>query len=190
MANIADGGASAPPISPWRTKCSICHHAKRAEIDDRLVAGIGTRTLATQYPDLTRASLERHNRNHVRARMAAVLAARADDETAYDASLVDRAAELRAKALDLLRKAEAAGDLKTALQGVRESARCLELMAKLTGQIDESAKLNIVLAPALVELQSIVLAALADHPAARMAVAAALGNLTGPAAAPMIEYRL
>ena len=189
MASIADGGAPAPSISPWRTKCSVCHHAKRAEIDDALVAGMGTRTLATQYPDLTRSSLERHSRNHVRARMAAVLTARADEDMAYSGSLVDKAAELREKALELLSKAEKAGDLRTALQGCREAARCLELVGKLTGAIDESAKLNIVLAPALVELQTIVLTALADHPAARMAVAAALGNLAAPAASPMIEYR-
>ena len=150
---------------------------------------MGTRPLAARYPDLTRASLERHNRNHVRARMAAVIAARADDQNAYDTSLVDRAAELRAKALELLHKAEKAGDLKTALQGVREAARCVELVGKLTGQVDQSATVNITLAPALIELQTIVLKALADHPAARMAVAAALGDLAAPAASPLIEYR-
>jgi len=46
-------------------------------------------------------------------------------------SLLEQAKALQKKAQDLLTKAELAGDLRTALQGVREAKGCLELMAKL-----------------------------------------------------------
>jgi hypothetical protein len=111
--------------------------------------------------------------------MAAGAAERVAEEAQRGASLVDSAAELRDKALSLLAKAEKAGDLKVALVGVREAARCLELMAKLTGEIDDSARLNIVVAPVLVELQAVILGALADYPAARSAVVAALAHVAG-----------
>ena len=58
--------------------------------------------------------------------------------------------------------------------GVREAARCLELMAKLTGDIDSSATVNLTLAPQWITLQTTILAALAQHPTARQAVVAAL----------------
>ncbi|WP_428490123.1 hypothetical protein [Rhodopila sp.] len=121
--------------------------------------------------------------------MQTAIAERAEAEGQHGASLLESAAELRSKAMCLLRQAEEAGDLKTALVGVREASRTIELMAKLSGQLDDSVKLNIVMAPALIELQTIVLSALADHPAARMAVAAALGNLAAPSMPAMIEYR-
>jgi len=79
-----------------------------------------------------------------------------------------------------------AGDLRTALQGVREAARCLELEGRFRGEIDAGATINVVLAPALLTLQTVVINALADHPAARLAVVQALGSMSaGP---PMLEH--
>jgi hypothetical protein len=75
--------------------------------------------------------------------------------------------ELRGKAMGLLAKAEASGDLRTALQGVREAARCLELMGRLGGEIDESVHLNIAIAPEVTALQSFLIRLCDTVPAAR-----------------------
>ncbi len=84
---------------------------------------------------------------------------------------------LRDKALSLLRKAEAVSDLRTALMGVREAARCLELMAKLTGDLDEGATINVIANPQFIVVQQAILSALAPHPAARAAVVKALEGI-------------
>ena len=112
--------------------------------------------------------------------------AAAEADGTRGAGLMESAADLRDKAMSLLHQAELAGDLRTALIGVREAARCLELIAKLSGEIDESVHLNIAFAPVLIELQTNVLAALGAFPDARRAVIAALAGIgSGPA---MIEH--
>lgn len=182
-----NGTATAPgPSATTGRPCSVCKHDRRQEIDNALIAGEGFRPLAARF-ELSKQALARHAANHLPTpAMAAGAAERVAEEAHRGASLVDSAAGLRDKALSLLAKAEQAGDLKTALIGVREAVRCLELTAKLTGEIDESARLNIVVAPVLVELQAVILGALACFPDARSAVIAALAHVTG--GAPLLEH--
>jgi hypothetical protein len=173
--------AHGPPTARPKTgrPCVCCNHPDREIIDHALIAGEPLPSISSTF-GITPKSLMRHRCNHIPTpAMAAGAAERAAEEGQRGASLVDSAADLRDKALSLLAQAEKAGDLKVALIGVREAARCLELMAKLTGEIDDSARLNIVVAPVLVELQTVILGALAGFPAARAAVIAALAHVTG-----------
>jgi hypothetical protein len=78
----------------------------------------------------------------------------------------------------LLAKAEEDGDLRTALAGVREAARCLELVAKMTGLIDQTVQVNIALSAEFTMIRTTILAALAPHPEARAAVVSALAGLS------------
>jgi hypothetical protein len=95
-------------------------------------------------------------------------------EATHGATLRDDAAGLRDRAMGLLKKAEDAGDLRTALMGVREASRCLELMAKLAGEMPDGPTVNVLVAPQFIAVQGVILAALADFPAARAAVVQAL----------------
>ncbi len=67
-------------------------------------------------------------------------------EVAQADNLLEQVQNLQAKALSILAKAEAAGDLRTALQGIREARSCLELLAKLQGELQQEGTVNITLA--------------------------------------------
>ena len=86
---------------------------------------------------------------------------------------------LRQKATRIGDKAEKAGDLRTALQGVRELVRIVELLARLQGELQEAPIVNILLLPEWVQVQTVLLAALAPFPDARAAAAQALLELDG-----------
>src|SRR3954453_21307670 len=55
--------------------------------------------------------------------------------------------------------------------GVRETRGCLELLAKLLGELDERPQVNLLLAPEWRTVRGALLAALAGFPEARAAVA-------------------
>ncbi len=70
---------------------------------------------------------------------------------AYQAEQVSKADDLlsqvralHTKALSILATAETAGELRTALSGVREARGCLELEAKLRGELNYRAKWSLI----------------------------------------------
>ena len=162
-------------------RCTVCSHTKREAIDQALVAGDGPRPLAARF-GLSKQAITRHRDNHVptptmrEAAQAAVAA-----EGAIGVSMVADATALRDRALVLLGKAESAGDLKTALAGVREASRCLELMARLAGELDTGTvtNVNVLIQPQFVVIQQAILTALAPYPQARGAVIQALEGIRG-----------
>lgn len=152
-------------------KCTVCQHPERETIDAALVAGDSLRDVAGRYR-ISKSAVERHKAEHIPARLAqaqdAQDAARAD-------TLLAQVSELQGKALGILTKAESAGDLRAATAAIREARECLALLAKLTGELDERAQVNILVAsPEWVALRSRLLVALEPFPDARMAVAGAL----------------
>lgn len=151
-------------------KCTVCEHEKVEEINRLLLEGVSLRNIAKQY-FVSAASLHRHKEGHLPAKLVKAREAR---EIAKADSLLDQVTELRDKALSILDKAEQAGDLRTALQGVREAKGCLELLARLQGELQEQATVNILINPQWLSLRTVILEALDRYPEARQAVARAL----------------
>ena len=79
------------------------------------------------------------------------------------------------RALSILDTAEGAGDLRTALGGIREARGCLELLGRLEGDL-EPPTVNVMVTQQVIEVQTLILQALAPFPAARMAVADVLAH--------------
>jgi len=88
--------------------------------------------------------------------------------------LLQQVIDLREKAISILSQAEAAGDLRTALAGIREAKGCVELLAKIDGQLNEKPQLNITINPQWIELRTLVINALEPFPLAKQAVIDAL----------------
>jgi len=156
--------------------CTVCTHPDRAAIDAALVAGEPNRRIAARHA-VTEQALRRHQMaDHIPARMAkaqeAAEVAQADD-------LLWDVRTLRSKAYSLLLQAEAAGDIRTALAGVREARGCLELLAKLLGELDDRPQLNVLVAPEWITLRAALLEALRPYPDARAAVSGRLVALEG-----------
>lgn len=123
--------------------CTICAHPERQAIDEALVDGASMRELAAKYrvsPD----AIARHNAAHLPAKLAR--AAQAKEVAAADSLLV-QVQTLQRRTLGILGKAERAADLRAAVGAIREARGNLELLAKLTGELDERPQVNILLLP-------------------------------------------
>jgi len=108
--------------------CSICRHPQREDIDAALVAGSATyRAIAERYgTSLT--ALHRHKKEHLPLEL---VKAQEAQEVAQADTLLGQIMDLQTRTLSILQRAEKAGDLRTALQAVREARGNLELLARM-----------------------------------------------------------
>jgi hypothetical protein len=150
----------------------VCEHPGRESVDKALVGGASNRSVASLY-DVSEAAVRRHKANHLPAKLAMAQAA---EEVAEADNLLDQVKGLQARAYALLDKAEAAGELRTALSAIREARGNLELLAKLLGELDERPVVNLHVSPEWLELRAVLVTALAPHPEALVAVVGALSE--------------
>jgi hypothetical protein len=85
-------------------------------------------------------------------------------------NLLDQVRALQTKAITILARAEAAGQLTVALQAAREARGCLELLAKLLDELHQGPTVNILLAPEWQRLRATIITALGPFSEARQAV--------------------
>lgn len=150
--------------------CSICIHAKRSEIEKCLIDSVPYRIIASRF-GTSPTSLQRHKADHLPGK---IVQAKAVQEIEEAGDLLSQVQSLRRKSLDLLDKAERAGDYRTALAGVKEARACIETLLEVEGKLDRRPTFNITLSPQWIEIRAVVIGALRDHPEAAQAVAAAL----------------
>src|SRR5215210_127365 len=103
--------------------CTICQHPEREAINKALVANEPFRHIAARFGTSTSA-LQRHKDEHLPAVMVKSEQAK---ETVLADDLLGMVKHLRDKAIAILETAENAGDLRTALLGIREARACIEL---------------------------------------------------------------
>jgi hypothetical protein len=118
--------------------CLTCRHANRAEIDRALLDGEPFRNIAERV-SLSPTALFRH-RTHIESTL---VEARASTEEADGDNLARKLTELSERARRLADAAEKGGDLRTALAGVRELARLLEIEGRVAGQLRDQPVINI-----------------------------------------------
>src|SRR4051794_3551963 len=153
--------------------CTICTHPDRPAIDMMLVNGKPLRDIAGRF-GTSKSALERHQVQHLPASLAE---ARRAEEAARADDLLGQLLGLQADARRIGKKAEDTGDLKTALAGVRELVRIVELTAKLVGELNERPEVNVLVAPQWLAVRTALLEALRPYPEARLAVASRLATL-------------
>jgi hypothetical protein len=151
-------------------RCTICSHAEREAIEQALLAGQPFRAVAWFF-GTSATALFRHKQDHL---PVALLSAQGAAEIAHGDNLLEQVRTLQSKTHAILARAEAAGQLTVALQAVREARGCLELLAKLLGELSQGTTVNILLAPEWQRLRSTIIVALAPFPEARQAVLQAL----------------
>ncbi|CAN5767182.1 hypothetical protein BH23CHL2_BH23CHL2_25000 [soil metagenome] len=150
--------------------CSICTHPNRQAIDRLLVTRQSSyRDIAGQY-DVSRGALTRHRRDH----LPALLAKAYEAEKVQADDLLREARALRGKTYRLLNRAEKEGDLKTALSGVRTGLACIELLARMRGELQTPATINVLAMP---EYRTIIHVLRQQYPDAALAVSDALAGL-------------
>ena len=151
-------------------RCTVCDHPQRHDIDEALVTGAPYRSVARRF-ELSESSVYRHKTEHLPAHL---LKAREVEEVAQADDLLEQLRHLQTHALDILERAEKAGDLRTALAAISQARGNLELLGKLAGELDERPVINLNVSPEWLELRAVIVGALEPHPAAHSAVLRAL----------------
>jgi hypothetical protein len=150
--------------------CSVCSHDEAHAVNVALVQRDPYRNISERY-GLSPASLSRHAQEHIpklltRAKAAAEVAD-ADD-------LLSAVKGLKSRVEAALSKVEAAEEYDSFWRGARELRGCLELMGRITKELDERPTINLTLSPEWMELRGVIVGALGAHPEARGSVLRAL----------------
>ena len=155
--------------------CSICTHAQRADIDKALASG----QVPAAVSALFRVSEDAVTRHKARHLPAALAKAQDAHEVATADGLLRELLALRDRAYTLLETAESAGDVRTALMGIREARECLALMGRIAGELKDAptVQVAVVTSPEWVAIRSAMMDALRPYPDAQQAVSAALLRL-------------
>jgi hypothetical protein len=151
-------------------RCTVCDHPERHSIDEALVTGAPYRSVAKRF-ERSESAIYRHKTEHLPAHL---LKAKEVEEAARADDLLDQVRNLQAHALDILERAEKAGDLRTALAAISQARGNLELLGKLAGEIDERPVVNLNVSPEWLELRGVIVGALEPYSEARGAVLSAL----------------
>jgi hypothetical protein len=151
----------------------VCDHPERHGIDEALVTGAPYRSVAKQF-GLSESSVYRHKTEHL---PALLLKARNVEEVARADDVLDQVKNLQIHALDILERAEKAGDLRTALAAISQARGNLELLGKLAGELDERPVVNFNISPEWLELRALIVRTLEPHPAAHKAILRALDGV-------------
>lgn len=124
--------------------CTVCIHPDKEKINEALVRGESSRTISSRFStaDVTlgRMSIYRHRLAHLPHQMT--MAKKADDASSAD-DLLAKIEELETDARSIKEQAESTGDLRMALQAVRELTRMVELMGRLRRELDNRAQVVI-----------------------------------------------
>lgn len=153
--------------------CTVCVHDDRPAIDQALVNRKPFRDIACRF-NVGRMALVRHADDHLAESLAK---AKEAEEVAQADDLLAQLRALREKAMALLLAAEKAGDIRTALAGVREARATLELLLEIEQRIDRRPVVTLVTSPEWLSVRAIVLDVLRDDPGRRTALAERLMSL-------------
>lgn len=164
--------------------CTVCDHPDRVAIDAALTAGDTIRGTARRH-GLTRWAVSRHREAHLSPALATVTdEAKAGPRTAFARleTLYDRL-ERQAET------AESQGAARLLLMTSRELRQTLETLARMTGELDDRAQVNVLnlsTDPTWTHLRAVLMRTLAPYPDAREAVAEALASTTLPEAGTVV----
>jgi len=111
--------------------CKICKRSDRFEIDKKIAAGISYRKIAAEY-GLSLGPISRHKRHVGQAIVTAYQAEKAE----HGRDLLDRVEGAIAQAQGLLETAKGEKSYPSAVAALNSILRALELIARLTGQLN------------------------------------------------------
>ncbi len=150
--------------------CTICSHDEAHAINVALVHRDPFRHIASLY-EVSTGALQRHAHDHLPEMLA-----RAKDavEVADAGSLLDRVEGLYRRTEAILEAAETEREWGTALQAIRECRGNLELLGRVTKELQDAPTFNLYLSPEWLELRAVVVGALEPYPDARGSVLRAL----------------
>jgi hypothetical protein len=188
-------------------RCHVCRHPERARIELLRAGGAAYESIGKKF-GLCKDSIWRHWRDHVSPETKAQylagpiqlqeLAQRAEAE---GLSLLDYLSIVRSTLLSMFQAWAQAGDSRGASVTAGRLLQCLSEIGRITGELGRISNGGVTVtnnvmvlnSPAFSQLQTVILRALAPHPAARADVIFALRQLESEheaQAKPALESRL
>lgn len=155
-------------------KSKIEAHPQRNIIITRLASGEEYSDIVRDFPDLTWDDLDYYKQNKLHEIISKSKDLKSEVESVQGSNTLAEVRELKARALEILEQAQSAGDLKTALLGIREARGCLETCLKAEGQIDDRPQINITLNAEWIELRTLIMKSLEPYQEAREVVLRAI----------------
>lgn len=137
-----------------------------------MLSGESMRAIASRVGDVSKDALARH-RAHISPALARIAERRAE---AGALTAAQRLEELYGRASKVLQSAESEGKASLSLAAIRELRGLVELLAKISGELDERpvTVINLAESAEWVQLRGLIMAALQPHPDAARAVVAAI----------------
>jgi hypothetical protein len=108
---------------------------------------------------------------------AAIVKAAEVEDVAHALDVVQQLRAINAASLTVLKEARAAGDGALALKAIDRIQKQIELQAKLLGELQDGATVNILVSPEWLAVRSALMTTLTRYPDARLAVVEALTAL-------------
>lgn len=159
-------------------RCTICVHDEAHSINVALVQRDPYRKIAEEF-GVSQAALSRHAREHI---PKLLVRAKEAVEVADADSLLSRIEGLYKRTEAILEVAESNSEWPTALAAIRECRGNLELLGRVTKELESAPTINLTLNPEWLELRAVVVTALEPYPDARGSVLRALeGGASGRA---------
>lgn len=161
-------------------RCTVCQHPDREAVDAAIISAEPALAIAERF-GLTRHAITRHAAAHVGGAVRAA-------EEARDGQLLARGEDLAREVLALRVEARAIGeaarsgdppDLRTALSAIDRQARLIELQAKLLGDLETRATVDLRLDPDFARVRAVFVEAVQECPACRARVTAGLEAIVG-----------
>lgn len=161
--------------------CTVCRHKDREAVEAASARGDNPAAVSARFVNLSGASIRRHMADHAPKSLALVEAALGRRELASGIGLGEEVADLRLEAMNVLRSAKEAKDLRAALDAIRTALSCLETIGKLTGKLrPDAATVNVlVTSPDWLAMRERLAEALTPYPEALAAVREAMRGEAG-----------
>ena len=157
--------------------CIFCCSQERVPLEKKLVAGAITQLEAAEALKCSRASVQRHMKNHTPNNLKyAVEVRHVDPDGSLDVArhLMQSHADLRSIFTEALKN----GDVRNALKALEVEIKQLTLSAKLQGNYPSDApQVNILMSPEFVKLKQVIVESLSDYPDALPVVSARIDEL-------------
>ena len=160
----------------------IDKHPQSRIIIKRLASGEDNSTILLDFPQLTRFDLDYYREHKLHTVLSKSPELKEEIEGDLGNDTLAEVRSLKTKAMEILTQAQDAGDLKTALLGIREARCCLESILKAEGRIQEqnitvNTQVNVYTSPQWLDVGRVLADILAPFPELRETVATRLLEL-------------
>ncbi len=121
--------------------CTVCAHPEVFSVNEAVVLEKRSNRVVARQFGLHHDAVRRH-REHIPGLLVKALEA---EEAAHADDLLGRVEDLHGRTLAILEAAEDAGELRTALAAIKEARGNLELVGRITKELDERPTVNLYL---------------------------------------------